>query len=267
MFLSKKGFWKIMIMAICYFILGTFLIVIASICALIGLEYKLALILGIFMVLMIAPIICFGRYAEGKGKLINMGNKLVRNDLKPAEFINEYNTLKNSTNLMINKPSFEVLHLLAVAYESLRDYENTITIVNEMIEIAPKKKKTLALIIKTSILFSNDKNEEAEALFQSLQGVKLDALSYYMLDSVLKSDRAQAKGDYKVAETYNLTLLSKSFPKLDALGKLFVHNSLAEIYLKLEEIEKAKEHYQYCVEFGGETAIKTNAIIMLEKLH
>ena len=148
MFLSTKGFWKIRIMAICYFILGAFLIVIASICALIGLEYKLALILGIFMFLMIAPIICFGRYVEGKGKLINMGNKLVRNDLKPAEFINEYNTLKNSTNLMINKPSFEVLHLLAVAYESLRDYENTITIVNEMIEIAPKKKKTIRNVHK-----------------------------------------------------------------------------------------------------------------------
>ena len=73
-----------------------------------------------------------------------------------------------------------------------------------------------------------------------------------------------AMGDYKTVEAYNLNALQRSFPKLDNLGKLVVHYKLAEVYEKLEEKNKSIIHYQYCADFGGETAIKTSATEKLQ---
>ena len=74
-----------------------------------------------------------------------------------------------------------------------------------------------------------------------------------------------AMGDYKIAEAENLRLLEQTFPKLDNLGKLLVHYELGKIYENLDNTEKAVTHYQYCVEFGGETAIKESAKEAIKK--
>lgn len=89
---------------------------------------------------------------------------------------------------------------------------------------------------------------------------KLGIMRNGLADAILKGDRAMAMGDYKTVEKYNLNMLERKFPKLDNLGKLIVHYRLGEIHEKSYENNKAITHYQYCVDFGGETAIKKSAM-------
>ncbi len=267
MFLTKKSFRKILVIAICYFLLGSISIVLWAVFNSMGINEKYLLILGIILYLLCVLIIFWGRYAEGKGKLINLGNKLVRNELKPAEFIKRYELLKSSDNLIIKEPSIEILQLVSVAYDSLNDRENALATVEEMIDIATEKKKAFANLFKTSFLFSYDKKEEAEILFNEMQKQKLDIISKSLFDGILKSDRAMAMGDYKTVEMYNLNMLQRTFPKLDNLGKLVVHYKLGEVYEKLQEKDKAITYYRYCVDFGGETAIKSSAIKKLQHIN
>ncbi len=266
MFLTKKAFWKIAVIAICYVVLGGICIGSAILFSNMGIDVKPLLVLGIIVYALCPILILWGRYAEGKGKLINLGNKLVRNELKPAEFIKEYEILKNSKDLIINKPRLETLHLLAISYDSLDDRENCLATVDEMIATANENKKALANLIKVSFLFSYGKKEEAENLFNEAQKLKLNAVCNILIDSILKSDRAMAMGDYKIVEAHNLKMLSQTFPKLDNLGKLIVNFTLGEVYEKLQDNEKAIFYYQYCENFGGETAIKSSAISALERL-
>ena len=267
MFLTKKSFRKILIMAICYFLLGSISIVSWAVFNSMGIKENFLLILRIILYLLCPLIIFWGRYAEGKGKLINLGNKLVRNDLKPSEFLNEYETLKNSNDLIIKKPSIEVLQLVAVAYDSLDDREKALETVDEMISVASENKKAFANLFKTSFLFSYNKKEKAEMIFDEMQKQKLDIISKSLVDGILKSDRAMAMGDYKTVEMYNLSMLQRTFPKLDNLGKLVVHYKLGEVYEKWQETDKAITYYRYCVDFGGETAIKTSAIEKLQHMN
>lgn len=265
MFLFKKGLAKVLIMVICYIALGSFSIASWIFFRLLGSESALMLILGVATYLTCALIALWGLYAEGKGKLLNTAQKLVRVELRPAEFIKQYEALRNSSELIINKPSFEVLQMLAIAYDTLDDRESCLATVKEMIAVAPDKKKDQAELFYISILFSYEKKEEAERLFNDLQLRKLDAVSRMMVDSILKSDRAMVMGDYKTVELYNLQLLERSFPKLDNLGKLIVNYKLGEVYEKLGETEKALARYEYCAANGGETAIRTAASRAIEK--
>lgn len=267
MFLTKKSFRKILVMAICYFLLGSVAIVLWAVFNSIGVNENFLLTLGVIVFSLCPLIIFWGRYAEGKGKLINFGNKLVRNELKPADFIEHYELLKNSDNLIIKKPSIEVLQLVAIAYDSLDQREKALETVDEMIFVASENKKTFANLFKTSFLFSYDKKEEAEMLFNEIQKQKLDIISKSLVDAILKSDRAMVMGDYKTVEMYNLSMLQRTFPKLDNLGKLVVHYKLGEVYEKLQETDKAITYYRYCVDFGGETAIKTSAIEKLQHVN
>lgn len=266
MFLTKKSILKIVIMAIGYFLIGSFAIATWFVFNSIGFYEKFLLILGIITYLLGVLFVFCGRYAEGKGKLINLGTKLVRNQLKPAEFIKHYQSIKNSDDLVVNKPSLDVLQLIIVAYDSLNDKENALATADEMINVSSDKKKNFSKLIKTSLLFDYGKTQEAEALFNEVQSEKLDFMCTGLVDTILKSDRAKAMADYKTAEAYNLKLLERSFPKLDNLGKLVVHYQLGEVYEKLQENEKAVAHYQYCVNFGGETEIKKSAIEKLESI-
>ena len=266
MFLTKKGFRKILIMAICYCILASIAIFLWAFLNSMGIKENFLLMLGIIVYLLCVLIIFWGRYAEGKGKLVNLGNKLVRNELKPAEFIREYEALKKSSDLVTNKPSIEVLQLVAIAYDSLDDRENALVTVDEMIDIADDKKKAFSNLIKCSFLFSYGNFEDAENLFNEIQKQKLDIMCIGLVDAILKSDRAMAMGDYKTVEAYNLKLLECSFPKLDNLGKLVVHYKLGEVYEKLQDNSKAATYYQYCADFGGETAIKKSAIEKLQHI-
>lgn len=266
MFLTKKSILKIVIMAVCYFLIGSLSIATWFVFVGMGIYENFLLILGIITYLLGALMILLGRFAEGKGKLINLGTKLVRNELKPAEFIKHYESVKNSGDLVLNKPSIEVLQLVIAAYDSLNDKENALATADEMINAAKDKKKNYAKLIKTSLLFDYGTIQEAEALFNSIKSEKLDIMSAGLADAILKSDRAKAMEDYKTVEAYNLMLLERSFPKLDNLGKLVVHYQLGEVYAKLQENENAVTHYQYCVNFGGETEIKKSASEKLENL-
>lgn len=266
MFLSKKGLVKIILMATCYFLIGSLCVALALLLKSMGIEAGLVFWLGAILYMLILPLIFFGRYAEGKGNFINLGNKLVHKELRPAEFLREYQLLRNSKDLVVNKPSLEVLQLVATAYDSLDDKENCIATFDEMIALASEKKKAYARLLKTSVLFSYGETEEAERLFSELQKQKLDMFSKFLVDTILKSDRAMAMGDYKTAEIYNLSLIKKGFPKLDNLGKLVVYYKLGEIYEKLEDKAKAKEFYLYCANLGGETAIKTYAMEKLQNM-
>lgn len=266
MFLTKKGLFKILIIAICYFIVGSSCITAALIFLNLGIKDDFLFRLGAIACAFGILSIFWGRYAEGKGKLVNLGNRLVRNELKPAEFIKEYEILKNSKDLVINKPGFEILQLVAIAYDYLDDREHCLATVEEMIAVASEKKKTYAKLIKTSFLFSYGKTEEAEKLFTEIQKLKLNFMCLGLMDAILKSDRAMAMGDYKIAEAYNLQMLEQAFPKLDNLGKLTAHYQLGEVYQKLQDNEKALSHYRYCVDYGGETALRESAKAATESL-
>ncbi len=128
------------------------------------------------------------------------------------------------------------------------------------------QKKARAKLLKASLLYSYDKNEEAEAIFLEAQNSKLDLLSNALKDNILKSDRAMAMGDYRTVEAYCIKALEQSFPKLDNLNKLILHFKLGEVYKKLGERDRAIENYRYCAENGGETAIRYEASVAMENL-
>lgn len=266
MFLTKKGLWKTLVIALCYLILGSFCITAGAILAAWDANVKFLFVLGTFCYIFCPSVIVCGLYTEGKGKLINLGNKFVRNELRPREFIKEYQRQRNSTELIVNKPSLEVLQLVTLAYDSLNDKENCLSTVEEMVTVASEKKKTLAKLIKCSVLFSYDMIDEAEVIFTEARAGKQNFICQAITDVILKSDRAMALGDYATVEAYNLKKLAQNFPKLDNLTKLIFHFNLGEIYEKTQNNEKAIAYYQYCVDYGGETAIKECAKSALEKI-
>ena len=265
MFLTKKSRLKILLMVICYLVLGSLCIALSITSDLIWMD-SVIFYIGIILYALCPLLVLWGLYAEGKGILINFGNKLVRNELKPAEFIKYYENLKNSPDLIVNKPSIEVLNLVSTAYELLGDKEHSMQIVDEMLLIAGEKKKNLVKLIKVSHLFDCGKIEEAEMLFEEVRSLKMDFVCQSLADAILKTDRANALGDYKTVEVYNLNRLEQSFPKLDNAGKLVVNFSLGEVYEKMGDNEKAIKHYRFCAENGGETAIKDAANTAIEKL-
>lgn len=266
MFLTKKSLIKIIVIAVCYVLIGSICIIADNFIDNLGEPSDFLLILGIITYLLCVPIAICGYYAEGKGKLINSGNKLIGNELNPQEFIRQYELLKESQDLIIKKPNFEVLQLAATAYDALDYHEKALETVDEMLIVANDKKKILANIIKSSLLFSNGKIEEAEAIFEETQKQKMDIISKNVADVLLKTDRSMAMGDYKTAQIYNLNLLERKFPKPNNYTRLIAHYMLAETYEKTLDNENAISHYRYCTENGGQTAIKKSAKDALERL-
>ncbi|MBE6649552.1 MAG: hypothetical protein E7614_08570 [Ruminococcaceae bacterium] len=256
MFLDKKGFRKILIWAIVTFVEGCFCIGMAMFLAFLGRSYKFLLVLGIISYVFTAYSIFFGRYAEGKGKLINLGNDLICDKLQPAEFIKEYEALMKSDDFVIKKPSVEVLRLAALAYYVLDDKEKVLSTVDKIIEIEKENKKPYFKLVKSSYLFCYGEKEEAEKLFIESQKGKLDVMSKALADDILKNDRAFVMGDYSMVEIFNQKLLSRTFPKPNNLSKVIANYTLANVYEKTQEKEKYIECIRYCVENGGETFIQ-----------
>ena len=259
MFLTKKGFWKIVLMAAAYLALGSISLMLGILFSFLGVDAKVLWVVGAFCCVACVLVIFWGRYAEGKGKLINSGNKLVRNKLKPREFIKEYQLLKNATDLVVKKPSIEVLLLLLLAYDSLDDKENCIATAEEMVAVAGKKKKTFAKLIQCSVLFAYDWVDEAEEIFTEVRASKLDFMCQALADALLKGDRAMAMGDYKTVEAHHLKMLSQTMPKLDNIARLSSHYSLGRAYEKMQKREDAILPDQYCADNGGDTAMKESA--------
>ena len=265
MLLTKKSLWKIWLVAILYFVLGSACIGLAIVSSLLQIETKI-LYLGIAVYAFCPLIVLWGRYAEGKGKLINLGRKLVRLELNPAEFIKRYEALKNSADLVLYEPCLEVLQFVAAAYDLLGNREAALSTVEEMVAASSKKRKTFAKLFKASVLFDYGMTDEAEALFSEARGEKQDLACQALTDAILKGDRAMAMGDYQTVVFHKLKLLEQSFPKLDPLGKLVVHHGLAKAYEKLGDTEKARLHYRYCVENGGDTDVRISAQAAIERL-
>lgn len=266
MYLTIKGFIQTLVFAVVYFLLGSMCIVISIISTSMGISAKDALIFGIILYILDVLFVLWGIFLAGKGRLINLGNKLVRKELKPAEFLRHYESMKESNAYIIEKPSIDVLQLVAVAYDLMDDKEKELAIVDEMIAIASEKKKSYTYLVKCSFLFSCGKIEEADLLFYEVQKQKLDLMSRSLADAILKSDRAMAMGDYKTVEAHYLNMLECSFPKPDNLGKLIAHYTLGVVYEKLQDNCNAIAHYQYCAEYGGETGIRRSAIERLEDI-
>ncbi len=266
MFLTKKGFAKILVLSILCFAVGSICLFFAIVSAMLDIDSTTLFILSILLFLWGVLVIFTVRNAEGKIVHIKLANKLVNNELRPAEFIKEYELLKNSQDLVIKKPDIEILQFVLAAYDSLGDKENSLAIADEMISVAGDKKKAYAKLMKSSLLFSHGEIEEAEAIFAEAQKGKLNFLTAALADTVIKSDRAIAMGDYKIAEPYLLNRLEQTFPKPSNLSKVDLHYSLGKIYENTGEKEKALNYYQYCAENGGETYMKAAAEDAIKRL-
>lgn len=266
MFLTKKGLGKILLRAICCLALGSICVLLAWTIGDVSGDAKAFWILGAISYTFCLITIFCGYYTEGKANLINLGNKLVRMQLKPADFVKAYVSLENDDTLVVKKPDVEVLHLLAIAYGLLGDIEKQRVTICQMIDVANDKKKTFANLVKVSFLFAHGETEKAETLFNETQKQKLDIMCSGMVDGIFKMDRAMAMGDYKTVENFACKTLERPFPKPDNLEKLMFHYKLGEVYEKMQNNEKAVLQYQYCAENGGETALKISSSEKLQRL-
>lgn len=266
MFLTKKALTKIRLMTGVYCILGVLFLIISGILVSFLVKSIFLVILGIVCFPLAAVCYASGKYTEGKGKLINSGNKLVFQQLRPAEFIRLYEEKRDHPDNVIARPDFEVLQLLATAYDALGDTDRELKILEQLISIASEKKKGLAKLMKSAVLFSVGKVEEADLLYSEVLSGKTDLLTKATLDTITKSDRAMALGDYTIAETYYRQLLTQTFPKNTPLSILYAQFNLAKIYYATGRYDDAKIQLQHCIETGGETGIKSESANMLTKL-
>lgn len=265
MLLTYKSFWKIIALCLGYFFLGSVSIAL-SVVTLVNTPDLTLFWLGIVLYALCPVFFFWLRAAEGKGKPLSRAYKLMRRDLRPAAFLAEYEALKNSPNLMICRPSVDLLQAVAVAEHLLGHADRALDVVEQMIATAPKKKLNYAKMVKVSFLFDAGRAEEAEALFFELRREKLDLLTQALANAIMVGDRAKAIGDYKTYEESRLRQLGSTFPKLDNLGRLVLHFGLAEVYEKQGKLDAATEHYRYAAENGGETAIREDAAAALARL-
>ena len=163
MLLTKKNIAKIAFMAILYFLLGSFSFAAGIYFYSLGVHGNDLFIIGAVVYALCPLVALWGRYAEGTAKMLNRYNKLVGQQLKPAEFIKEYEDLKASPELVVCKPGYNLLGCLCAAYECLNEHERALEIADEAISVAGKKKPR-AMLLKVSLLFSCGKTEEAESL-------------------------------------------------------------------------------------------------------
>ena len=263
MFLTKKALRKINLLTGAYFILSAVLFILSLIYTLLDLKCTFLVILG--FISFIGGLICIksGRYSEGKGKLIGKGYRLVHHDLRPAEFIRLYEEKRDDPENVISAPDFDILSMLAIAYDSLGDEERCLETTNKLIDIAPEKKKAEAKLLKCSLLYNMEKTEEADLIFAEVQKEDLPLPLKGLSEILIKSDRAMAYGDYLMAEKYFKDRISAKFPHNTPLSKLYTHINLAKIYIKTDRPDEAKAHIDYCIQNGGETAIPRDAEKML----
>jgi tetratricopeptide (TPR) repeat protein len=256
MFLNKKALTKIWLITGAYIAVAALCFFLGILCAVLEVDYILDFVLG-GLCLAASPLIYkYGCYAEGKGKLIAKGNKFILHQLRPAEFIRLYEEKRNDPGNVVSKPDFEVLQMLAIAYDATGDTVRTLETTELMVAAAPKKKLNRAKLAKCSLLFSLGHFEEAEAIYSDVANSKLDMISKYLADVTMKSDRALALGDLTTAEAYfRQALARKSTP----LSALYSHYHLATICYRTNGIEEAEVHRSYCIENGGETNTQRKA--------
>lgn len=265
MLLTKKRAWKIALMTVCYFLLGCFCLYRATQLRAAGQSSGALLTLAIVCYVLCPLIVLWGLYAEGKGRLLQKGNRLVRFELRPGEFLKQYHALREE-KLVLCRPSVELLVLLTSAYDTVGDRDGALAAADAAIDASRGKQRTVSKLFKASLLFSFDRIDEAEALFVEAQGEAQNATSRYVIDMIRHSDRAMAMGDYTDAQVYNLGLLQRAFPRLDPLGIVSVHFTLGVLYERMEKPTEAISYYRFCVANGNETSYRTFAAEALERL-
>ena len=260
MFLTRKALRKIRLIVgafcvealVCFIVFGVF--------TYLEVESIALAIIGIICLFLAVSFRAIGRYAEGKAKLLANGNKLVLYELRPQIFIQMYNEARDCPDNVISKPDYDVLRVLAAAYDSCGDSNGALEAIEQMILVAKENQKPHAKLLKAAELFDMGKTDEANQLYSEVTNGKMDAMAKMIADIVMKSDRAMAMGDFAVAEAYfKNRLTKKSLPKPNPLEVLTNHFALAELYCKTERSEQAKPHLEYCIKNGGETNIKTKA--------
>ena len=266
MFLTKKALFKIWFITITYAVFGVIWFLMPIVHTALRSDSVRYVVFGIIFLLLSVFFYKWGRFAEGKGKLLSKGKKLIHYELRPAEFIRLYEESRDCPDNVISKPDFDVLWVVLSAYDVLDDVEREFEALEHKSIVAPEKKKPLVKILKASMLFDKGRTEEAESLYFEVLNGKKDLTTMATLDVLAKCDRAKAMGDYATAEAYYRQKLIKSFPKNTPLDIILARFSLAEICCKTDRKEEAKEHFNYCVENGGETSMASTAREMLEKL-
>lgn len=264
--LTKKGFRKVVLMAAAYLAVGSLSLLLSAVFAYRGIPSVPLVIMGMAVYLLCIPLIFWGRYAEGVGKPVRLGLTLVRRQLQPAAFLRQYEDLLNTPDLIIKKPGVEVLQLVMLAYELLGDSESALAVAEDMIRTTAGNKRRLACLFKVSLLYAYGRIGEAEALLGGMRAQKLNMICRSLAETITKGDRALALGDTKTAESFYLGQLKWPFPKPDAVSLLVSHYYLGEIYTRQNEPEKAAEHYRYCAEYGGATALQTSAAEKLQRM-
>ena len=257
MFLTKKSLTKIWLLTGAYLVLAAFCFFIAIVFAVFQIECMTYIIIGTLCLAASPLIYKFGRYAEGKGKLIAKGNKLILHQLRPAEFVRLYEEKRNDPGNVVSEPDFEVLQMLASAYDALGYADRALEAAELSLAVAPKKKVPRAKLSKCSLLFSSGRFDEAEAIYSDVLSGELDMMSKYLADVLMKSDRALALGDNTTAEAYFRQSLAKSSTPLSIL---YAHYHLAKICYRTNRTEEAGVHRSYCIENGGETGIQQEAV-------
>lgn len=266
MFLTKKSIFKIAFLGVMYFVAGSISLALGIDLNMRGSNNVSLFIIGIVLYLLCPLFVLWGRYAEGMGKLAKKYIGVLREGLRPAEFIKEYEDLTGSSDLVVCKPSTEALLFVALAYDCLNEYDMAISFAEKALAAAPSRKKAKAALFLVSILYSCGRTDEAEKLFDEVQKGKLGFSAQAFADMIRKTDRAMAIGDYKTVISTELAQLEVKFPKPDNLAQLAIRHTLAVAYEKLGDTENALPYYRYCAEHGGETAIRSSAKAALERL-
>ncbi len=267
MFLTRKSLKKINALTIVYCAMSVVFFSIFVVFKWLRIsEDNLLLVFVILPLIMCIIFRMVGRYAEGKGKLINSGNKLIFQELRPDEFVRLYEEKRDCPDNVISKPDFDVLRMLVAAYDAMGDTSNVLNTIEEMLSIAPEKKKMVVKLLKSAALFDRGEIENAELIYSEAINQKMNTMTRMVFDAVTKCDRAIAIGDFTTAEAYTKQTLTQKFPPNTPLSILYAHFHLAKIYCATDRLEEAKEYLKYCVENGGETVLKAEAAERLEKL-
>ncbi|MCQ2450339.1 MAG: hypothetical protein MJ132_09185, partial [Clostridia bacterium] len=101
MFLTQKSLRKIRLLTTAYFILGAIMLVLALLSLALHINAVPDFVFSGLVILLGLLFRKWGRFAEGKGKLINAGNKLVNKGLRPGEFVELYHQRKNDPTNVI----------------------------------------------------------------------------------------------------------------------------------------------------------------------
>lgn len=265
MFLTRKALKKVKLLVGVYCGLGALCFIVSIIFVYFHIETAFLAVMGAIALFLGVIFNKFGRYAEGKGKLHNLGNKLVFHQLCPAEFVRIYEEKRDCPDNVVSKPDFDVLKMLVTAYDAMGKTDEELEILDQMLSISVGGRQAQAKLLKSSVLFDIGKTEEAEQLYSEVLNGEMDLITKSLLENVMKTDRAIALGDFTTAEAYLKSLIANPRYNKRPLTALYLRMDLGKIYCKTNRFKEAKACLEYCIQNSGETNVKTEAEKMMKE--